>query len=89
MHTERGDDVAIIKRWRQDLHRDDVRDPAMASGRHRLKENLESSTCGRRVSVNTVYESSWIRHIALQSLWFLVNFKRRYAVSSLMDMIYR
>nr|GEU87777.1 G-type lectin S-receptor-like serine/threonine-protein kinase At1g11330 [Tanacetum cinerariifolium] len=28
----RGDGVAIIKRRRQDLHRDDVRDPATASG---------------------------------------------------------
>ncbi|GKD53832.1 hypothetical protein Tco_1287219 [Tanacetum coccineum] len=43
MHTERGDDVAIIKRRRQDLHRDGIRDPVMASGRGRLKEDLESS----------------------------------------------
>ncbi|GJU68773.1 hypothetical protein Tco_1255032 [Tanacetum coccineum] len=33
VHTERGDGVAIIKRWRQDLHRDGVRDLATASGR--------------------------------------------------------
>nr|GEU87778.1 hypothetical protein [Tanacetum cinerariifolium] len=39
----RGDGVAIIKRRRQDLHRDDVRDPSTASGRVRLKEDLESS----------------------------------------------
>ncbi|GJS59331.1 proteasome subunit alpha type-6 [Tanacetum coccineum] len=40
----RGDDVAIIKRRRQDLHRNGVRDLAMASGRGQLKEDLESST---------------------------------------------
>ncbi|GJR71610.1 SMR domain-containing protein isoform X1 [Tanacetum coccineum] len=39
-----GDSVAIIKRRRQDLHRDGVRDPVTASGRGRLKEDLESST---------------------------------------------
>ncbi|GJV46241.1 hypothetical protein Tco_1430777 [Tanacetum coccineum] len=44
VHTERGDGVAIIKRQRQDLYCDDVRDPATASGRGRLKEDLESST---------------------------------------------
>nr|GEU77798.1 ribonuclease H-like domain-containing protein [Tanacetum cinerariifolium] len=33
-----------LKRRRQDLHRDGVRDPAMASGRSRLKGDLESST---------------------------------------------
>ncbi|GKC51843.1 hypothetical protein Tco_1074588 [Tanacetum coccineum] len=42
-NTPRGDGVAIIKRRRQDLHRDGVRDPAMASGRGQLKEDLESS----------------------------------------------
>ncbi|GJY80600.1 retrovirus-related pol polyprotein from transposon TNT 1-94 [Tanacetum coccineum] len=46
--SERGDGVAIIKRRRQDLHRDGVRDLAMASGRGRLKEDLESSTWRRR-----------------------------------------
>ncbi|GJT43997.1 mutator type transposase [Tanacetum coccineum] len=40
--------VAIIKRRRQDLHRDDVRDPTTTSGRGRLKEDLESSTWRRR-----------------------------------------
>ncbi|GJT02527.1 hypothetical protein Tco_0823696 [Tanacetum coccineum] len=44
MQIARGDDVAIIKRRRQDLHRDGVRDLAMASGRGQLKEDLESST---------------------------------------------
>nr|GEW26405.1 hypothetical protein [Tanacetum cinerariifolium] len=37
------DGVAIIKQRRQDLHRDRVRDLTMASGRVRLKEDLESS----------------------------------------------
>ncbi|GJX07212.1 hypothetical protein Tco_0195144 [Tanacetum coccineum] len=41
---ERGDGVPIIKRRRQDLHREGVRDPATASERGRLKEDLESST---------------------------------------------
>ncbi|GJY94062.1 MAK10-like protein [Tanacetum coccineum] len=44
VHTERGDGVAIIKRQRQDLHRDGVRDPVTALGRGRLKEDLEPST---------------------------------------------
>ncbi|GKB82370.1 zinc finger, CCHC-type containing protein, partial [Tanacetum coccineum] len=43
VHTVHGDGVAIIKRWRQDLHRDGVRDLATASGRDRLKEDIESS----------------------------------------------
>ncbi|GJT82234.1 hypothetical protein Tco_1056576 [Tanacetum coccineum] len=34
VHTPRGDDVAIIKRRRQDLHRGGVRDPATASRRN-------------------------------------------------------
>ncbi|GJT53650.1 hypothetical protein Tco_0988704 [Tanacetum coccineum] len=45
VHTTRGDGVTIIKKRHQDLHRDDVRDPAMAPGRDQLKEDLESSTC--------------------------------------------
>ncbi|GJU79299.1 hypothetical protein Tco_1276369 [Tanacetum coccineum] len=48
VYTERGDGVAIIKQRRQDIHRDGVRDPAIASGRGRLKEDLESSTWRRR-----------------------------------------
>ncbi|GJU83505.1 hypothetical protein Tco_1285870 [Tanacetum coccineum] len=36
--------IGIIKQRHQDLHRDDVRDLATASGRGRLKEDLESST---------------------------------------------
>ncbi|GJV35781.1 hypothetical protein Tco_1408258 [Tanacetum coccineum] len=35
--------VKIIKRRRQDLHRNGVRDLAMASGCGQLKEDLESS----------------------------------------------
>ncbi|GJX74069.1 hypothetical protein Tco_0312664 [Tanacetum coccineum] len=34
MHTERGDGIAIIKRRRQDLHRDDVRDQAISLAEH-------------------------------------------------------
>ncbi|GKA29505.1 hypothetical protein Tco_0715750 [Tanacetum coccineum] len=41
---ERGDGDAGIKRRRHDLSSDDVRDLATASGRGRLKEDLESST---------------------------------------------
>ncbi|GJZ67713.1 hypothetical protein Tco_0630953 [Tanacetum coccineum] len=40
----RGDGVAGIKRRHRDLYSDGVRIFAMASGRGRLKENLESST---------------------------------------------
>ncbi|GJX38546.1 hypothetical protein Tco_0251849 [Tanacetum coccineum] len=47
-HHERGDGVTIIKRRRQDLHRDGVRDSTTASGHGRLKEDLESSTWRRR-----------------------------------------
>ncbi|GJV22572.1 putative reverse transcriptase domain-containing protein [Tanacetum coccineum] len=51
MHTEHGDGVTIIKRRRQDLHREGVRDPATASGRGRLKEDLESSMWRRRMVI--------------------------------------
>ncbi|GKA18215.1 hypothetical protein Tco_0698052 [Tanacetum coccineum] len=48
MHTSRGDGVAGIKRRRRDLSSDGVRNLATASGRDRLKEDLESSTWRRR-----------------------------------------
>ncbi|GKD07140.1 hypothetical protein Tco_1186825 [Tanacetum coccineum] len=44
LFTECGDGVAGIKRRRRDLSSDGVRDLATASGRGRLKEDLESST---------------------------------------------
>ncbi|GKG40569.1 hypothetical protein Tco_0467346, partial [Tanacetum coccineum] len=44
MHTVAGDGVAGIKQRRRDLSSDDVRNFTMASGRGRLKEDLESST---------------------------------------------
>ncbi|GKB80411.1 hypothetical protein Tco_0947306 [Tanacetum coccineum] len=44
LFTEHGDGVAGIKRRRRDLSSDGVRDLATASGRGRLKEDLESST---------------------------------------------
>ncbi|GJX86296.1 hypothetical protein Tco_0337070 [Tanacetum coccineum] len=40
--------VAIIKQRHQDLHRDGIKDLATASGRGRIKEDLESSTWRRR-----------------------------------------
>ncbi|GJX44266.1 hypothetical protein Tco_0260942 [Tanacetum coccineum] len=43
-----GDGVAGIKRRRRDLSSDGVRNFATASGRGRLKEDLESSTWRRR-----------------------------------------
>nr|GFC45068.1 hypothetical protein [Tanacetum cinerariifolium] len=43
-----GDGVAGIKRRRRDLYGDDVRNFATASGRARLKDDLESSTWRRR-----------------------------------------
>ncbi|GJT03851.1 hypothetical protein Tco_0838313 [Tanacetum coccineum] len=50
MHTMAGDDVAGIKRRRRDLYSDGVRNLATASGRCRLKEDLESYT-GRRLQI--------------------------------------
>nr|GEU97559.1 hypothetical protein [Tanacetum cinerariifolium] len=44
LFTECGENVSGIKRRRRDLSRDDVRDLVTASGRGRLKEDLESST---------------------------------------------
>ncbi|GKE82247.1 hypothetical protein Tco_1552247 [Tanacetum coccineum] len=44
LFTERGDSVACIKQRHCDLSSDGVRDLATASGRGRLKEDLESST---------------------------------------------
>ncbi|GJR42157.1 hypothetical protein Tco_1310260 [Tanacetum coccineum] len=44
LFTERGDCVAGIKRCCHDLSSDNVRDQVTASGRGRLKEDLESST---------------------------------------------
>ncbi|GJT10174.1 zinc finger, CCHC-type containing protein [Tanacetum coccineum] len=52
MFTERGDGVAGIKRRRRDLSSDGVRNLATASGRGRLKEDLESSTWRRPSSAN-------------------------------------
>nr|GEW00465.1 hypothetical protein [Tanacetum cinerariifolium] len=48
MHTVCGDGVAGIKRRLRDLYGDDVSNLVTASGRDRLKEDLESSTCQRR-----------------------------------------
>ncbi|GKF07244.1 hypothetical protein Tco_0041468 [Tanacetum coccineum] len=42
--TERRDGIAGIKRRRRDQSSDGVRNLATASGRDRLKEDLESST---------------------------------------------
>ncbi|GJV57752.1 hypothetical protein Tco_1458757, partial [Tanacetum coccineum] len=44
LFTERGDGITCIKRRRRDLTSDGIRDLATASGRGRLKEDLESST---------------------------------------------
>ncbi|GJT00023.1 zinc finger BED domain-containing protein RICESLEEPER 2 [Tanacetum coccineum] len=44
LKPEPGDDVATIKQRCQDFHGDGVEDSATASGRGRLKEDLESST---------------------------------------------
>ncbi|GJT77236.1 hypothetical protein Tco_1043961 [Tanacetum coccineum] len=44
IHLEPGDGVATIKRWRHDVHGDGDRDSATASGRGRLKVDLEPST---------------------------------------------
>ncbi|GJY39512.1 hypothetical protein Tco_0425876 [Tanacetum coccineum] len=52
MHTMRVYGVAGIKRRRRDLYGDGVRNLATASGRVRLKEDLESSTWRRRDDLN-------------------------------------
>ncbi|GJR82284.1 hypothetical protein Tco_0153069 [Tanacetum coccineum] len=44
MHTDRGDGVASIKRRRRDLSSNGVEDLTTASGRNRLKLDLEDST---------------------------------------------
>ncbi|GJU85588.1 hypothetical protein Tco_1293134 [Tanacetum coccineum] len=49
MQTVAGDGVASIKRRRRDQSSDGVRNMATASGRGRLKEDLESSTWRRQV----------------------------------------
>ncbi|GJR68875.1 hypothetical protein Tco_0014940, partial [Tanacetum coccineum] len=48
MHTVRGDGITGIKQGHRDLSGDDVRNLATASGRGRLKEDIESSTWRRR-----------------------------------------
>ncbi|GJY66609.1 hypothetical protein Tco_0468847 [Tanacetum coccineum] len=44
MHIDRGDGVASIKRRRRDLSSDDVKNLTTASGRNRLKSDLEDLT---------------------------------------------
>ncbi|GKA84484.1 putative ribonuclease H-like domain-containing protein [Tanacetum coccineum] len=64
----RGDGVAGIKRRRRDLSGDGVRNLAIASGRGRLKEDLESSTWRRPTtphklapsSIASFYVPTWI-----------------------------
>ncbi|GJV68491.1 hypothetical protein Tco_1484000 [Tanacetum coccineum] len=51
---ERGDGVTIIKRRHHDLSSDDVKDLATASGRGRLKEDLESSMWRRHQDFNAM-----------------------------------
>ncbi|GJT34777.1 hypothetical protein Tco_0925196 [Tanacetum coccineum] len=63
MHTVRGDGVAGIKRRHRDLSGDGVRNIATASGRGRLKEDLESSTWRRRQdfkATNGKIVDSWV-----------------------------
>ncbi|GKC67898.1 MAK10-like protein, partial [Tanacetum coccineum] len=64
----RGDDVTIIERRCQDLHRDGVRDPAMASGHGRLKEDLESSTWRRRQDFKATYTAYGIVKLHVKTL---------------------
>ncbi|GKB78168.1 hypothetical protein Tco_0945063 [Tanacetum coccineum] len=51
-NTQLGDGVATIKRRCHDIHGDGVRDSATASGRGRLKVDLEPSTWRRRQEYN-------------------------------------
>ncbi|GJU48034.1 hypothetical protein Tco_1217589 [Tanacetum coccineum] len=59
MHTVRGDGVAGIKRRCRDLYGDGVRNLATASGRGRLKEDLESSMWRRRQDFKATPSRRW------------------------------
>ncbi|GJX26706.1 hypothetical protein Tco_0233002 [Tanacetum coccineum] len=54
VHTERGDDVAITKRRRQDIHINDVTDLATASEHSRLNVDLESSAWRRQFEPHVI-----------------------------------
>ncbi|GJX86295.1 zinc finger, CCHC-type containing protein [Tanacetum coccineum] len=70
VHTYRGDGVAILKRRRQDLHRDSVRDLATASGRGGLKEDLESSMWRRSQDFKATpsRSSNWLERLPAGSI---------------------
>ncbi|GKD30432.1 hypothetical protein Tco_1241210, partial [Tanacetum coccineum] len=55
MHKVRGDGVAGIKRRRDDLYGDGVKNLSTASGRGRLKEDLESSMWRWRQDFKATY----------------------------------
>ncbi|GJX65908.1 hypothetical protein Tco_0300251 [Tanacetum coccineum] len=77
-----GDGVAGIKRRRRNLYSDGVRNFATASGRGRLKEDLESSTWRQNYSKpshegyrNTIDLPVWNNVVPLQSdtIWLVQN----------------
>ncbi|GKB80057.1 zinc finger, CCHC-type containing protein [Tanacetum coccineum] len=64
MQTVAGDGVERIKRRRRDLYSDGVRNLATASGRGRLKEDLESSTWRRHQDYKAMPSpSNWLEHL--------------------------
>ncbi|GJX12596.1 MAK10-like protein [Tanacetum coccineum] len=82
MHTVAGDGVAGIKRRRRNLYSDGVRNFMTASGRGRLKEDLESSTWRQNYSKpshegyrNTIDLPVWNNVVPLQSdtIWLVQN----------------
>ncbi|GJR47051.1 MAK10-like protein [Tanacetum coccineum] len=60
-----GDGVAGIKRRRRDLSSDGVKNLATASGRDRLKEDLESSTWRRRQDYKA---ANWLERLPARSI---------------------
>ncbi|GKA95696.1 hypothetical protein Tco_0817791, partial [Tanacetum coccineum] len=63
-----GDDVASIKRRRRDPYSDGVRNMATASGRGRLKEDLESSTWYTQIDINHVAGGN-LKGLSTEEAW--------------------
>nr|GEV01454.1 hypothetical protein [Tanacetum cinerariifolium] len=86
-YRERGDSIAIIKRRRQDLHHDCVRDPATASGRGWLNVDLESSTERESISDLRISLSQQPPATTHTELTARVNklLKMRHAIDSLLS----
>ncbi|GJZ63174.1 hypothetical protein Tco_0619595 [Tanacetum coccineum] len=84
---QRGDGVTTIKRRRRDLSSNGIRDPATASGRNRLKEDLESSTWRRHMTTKfgklDKFEGSDFRCWQKKMHFLLITLKVAYVLSTL------